>query len=174
MGAVRLGSRIALLLAAALAAGAPLARSGTANVGSVTAFPGWPGTIEGRTITPLPMSSREEAFSSGFPGRIGRFTDGEREIILRWVGGPTRKLHPASECLRAVGYAIEPLPARRTSDGHAMSCFAARKSTGDLTVCERVASTTGESFADISTWYWKALTGATNAPWLSTTIAERR
>ena len=48
---------------------------------AVVAFPGWPSTFEGRTLTPLPLNEMETKFATGFPGRIARFSDGEREII---------------------------------------------------------------------------------------------
>ncbi len=60
--------------------------------------------------TALPLSDREQRFVSGFPGRIARFTDGKREIIVRWVTRETRMLHPAADCFRGMGYAIRPLP----------------------------------------------------------------
>jgi len=51
-----------------------------------------------------PLSNRETRLMNRFPGRIARFTDGNREIILRYVASPTRTLHPAAECFEAVGY----------------------------------------------------------------------
>ncbi len=87
----------AVLVAAAAAALAPLvARSGSAAPVAEGNFPGWPTQYEGRALTELPLTQRELAFVRDFPGRVGRFSDGRREIIIRWVGAPTRRLHPAA------------------------------------------------------------------------------
>ena len=65
-------------------------------------FSGWPNQFEGKTLTALPMTELEQRFMSDFPGKIGRFTDGEREIVIRWVTEATRKLHPASDCFQGL------------------------------------------------------------------------
>ena len=138
----------------------------------------WPTTFEGRPLTPLPLGERDQRFARDFPGQVGRFHDGQRELILRHVARPTRRLHPASDCLRAVGFAIEPLPARRGPDGTTWGCFAARRASGagaaeHLTVCEQIRdATTGRTWPDASSWYWPALAGGTTGPWWSTTMVE--
>lgn len=75
----------------------------------------------------LPLTSLEEVFAHDFSGRIGRFQDGRREIIVRWVNTPTRRLHSATECFRGSGYGVTPLPARRDAAGRSMSCFRANR-----------------------------------------------
>jgi hypothetical protein len=121
----------------------------------------------------MPLTRRELAFSGDFPGRIGRFSDGEREIIIRWVGAPTRMLHPAADCFRGIGYSIAPLPAEKDAKGAAMSCFRATHGADDLKICEIIRDTGGESWPDVSAWYWHALIGATQAPWWSFVVAQR-
>lgn len=163
----------ALALAVVAAATAPLldrarARSEARDAG----FPGWPAQHEGRALSPLPLSAREAAFVNDFPGRVGRFTDGHREIIVRWVGAPTRKLHPASDCLRAVGYAITPIAARTTAAGAPMGCFRAVKGEIAMTVCELVRDERGGHWPDASSWYWHALLARDGGPWWSLTVAE--
>jgi hypothetical protein len=97
------------LLAAALAAMAPLWQCASAPSTEPTpAFAGWPDNFEGRPLTALPLTAAETRFAAGFPGRTARFTDGRREIIMRWIAAPSRKLHPASDCLRSTGYSIQP------------------------------------------------------------------
>src|SRR5262245_27622965 len=93
-----------LLLAAAAAALAPFIERSNGAAASAP-FPGWPAEYEGRALSELPLTSRETAFVQDFPGRVGRFTDGQREIIIRWIGAPTRKLHSAADCFRGSGYA---------------------------------------------------------------------
>ncbi len=139
------------------------------------AFPGWPAQLDGRDLKPLPLSSREERFAAGFPGRIARFTDGRREIIVRWVGRGTRTLHPASDCLIALGYAIKPLPLRVDEAGHLWSQFEATRDDDAVRVSERIYSTGGgQSWTDVSSWYWESLLGKTDGPWWAVTVAERR
>lgn len=162
------------LLAALFAALVPLMdRAGGKGLSnSTSAFPGWPTHYEGQTLTPLPLSSREDAFVRDFPGRTARFSDGRREIILRWVNAPTRMLHPASDCLRGVGYAITPLPVRTNETGVAMNCFRAHKAGAGMTVCELLRDEHGATWPDVSAWYWSALFNQSPAPWWSITLSE--
>jgi hypothetical protein len=159
----------------ALAAAAPmLPRRSRAESGTAAAF-AWPARFEERPLTELPLTGRDQRFADDFPGRVGRFTDGTREIILRFTTEATRRLHPASDCLKAIGYTTEPLPARRGPDGSAWGCFAAHKvDGGDLTVCEQIRDARGRTWPDPSSWYWPALAGSSAGPWWSTTIVERR
>src|SRR5581483_5243587 len=90
-------------------------------------FPGWPAALEGRALTPLPLTAREAELARGFPGRVGRFGDGEAEVILRWVATPTRQLHPAADCLRGSGWSVEPGPLRVDARGHAWGTVRARR-----------------------------------------------
>jgi hypothetical protein len=162
------------LLAAIIAGAAPAVRHGGA--GSVTGgdgFPGWPGAHEGRVLQELPLGEREAGFARGFPGRTARFWDGRREIVMRWVAEPTRRLHSAADCLRAVGYAIAPLPVRRDAAGRLMGCFRAHGPAGDLSVCELIRDGDGGSWPDVSAWYWHALLGIGRGPWWSIVVAER-
>jgi hypothetical protein len=175
MHAMRSRSAIAAVLLAALAA----ALAPFLDVPNVTAmaahqkFPGWPTHYEGRTLTEMALTRREAAFVQDFPGRVGRFTDGRREIIVRWVGAPTRRLHSAADCFRGSGYSITPLPIRKDAAGAAMGCFRARHRAEDMTVCEVIRDERGESWPDVSAWYWNAILSASPAPWWSFVVAER-
>jgi hypothetical protein len=167
------GAGALFLLAAAAAAVAPvIAHDSTRYAAQSSAFPGWPTQYEGRPLTPLPMSAREDRFAQDFPGKIGRFSDGAREIIIRWVAEPTRNLHPASDCFRGIGYSIAPLPLKRDTSGKAMSCFRASRKGASMTVCEGVTSATGRTWPDVSSWYWAALLGAPSGPWWSVVVAQ--
>lgn len=165
---------ILLTIAALAAAVAPLATPRDTAAASVAdAFPGFPARFEGRDLTALPLTAREAAFAEGFPGRIGRFSDGRREILLRWVATPTRKLHPAADCLEAAGYRITPLPLQRAADGRAMSCQAARQDGRTLRVCELVTAESGESWSDVQAWYWSTLLARRPPAVWSVVIAEQ-
>jgi hypothetical protein len=164
----------AFLAATAAAAVAPwaggLRREAEA---AAAAFPGWPARYDGRALVEVPLTAREAVFLRDFPGRVGRFSDGEREIIVRFVGAPTRLLHAAADCFRANGYTITPAPVRRNASGLPMGCFRASLRGESMTVCELLIDAHGESWPDVSAWYWNALLGATTAPWWSFVVAER-
>lgn len=135
-------------------------------------FGGFPETFDGVKIKQLPLSERESYFLEDFPGNIGRFTDGRREIIIRSVREATRKLHPASDCFRAIGYTTKPLPLKIDEGGKRWSCFAAVKRDEKLRVCERIQDAAGREWTDVSAWYWAAL-GEPDGNWLAYTVAER-
>jgi hypothetical protein len=136
-------------------------------------FPGWPDTYDGRPLTEFPLTAREAVFLRDFPGRVGRFSDGEREIIIRFVGAPTRLVHSAADCFRANGYAITPAAVRRNRSGLLMASFSASLHGETLTVSELLIDSHGGSWPDVSAWYWNALLGGTNPPWWSFVVAEK-
>jgi len=148
---------------------APSAPSG--NTGTVV-FPGWPAELEGKTLTPLPLTELEQRFNNDFPGKIARFSDGKREIVIRWVTEATRKLHPASDCFQGLGYTVKPLAIQRDEKGSLWSSFAATKGNDRLRVYERIHSDDGESWSDVSAWYWAALQQGTGS-WWAVTVAEK-
>jgi len=135
-----------------------------------TAFPGWPERYAGGLLHPLPLGPREAAFARGFPGRIARFHDGRRQLVLRYVDRATRQLHPASDCFRGSGYAVAPRPVRREADGRRSGCFAATRGTESLLVCERIDGPGGRTWSDVSAWYWAALAG--DGPYWAVTVVE--
>lgn len=170
-------SHVYYLIACAIAALMPFvsARFETPeSSAAVVTFPGWPGTFAGKTLTPLPLNETEKRFATGFPGRIGRFSDGEREIIIRWVTEATRKLHPASDCFQGLGYSVKPLAAHRDENGLLWASFAATKGNERLRVYERIHSDSGESWTDVSAWYWSALRHEGSGSWWAMTVAEKQ
>lgn len=160
------------VIACALAGAVPLAPTRAKSDGHGVGFPGWPARFEGSPLRPLPLSDREKRFAKGFPGRIAGFTDGRRQILMRWIAKPTRRLHPASDCYRGLGYAVKPLPSWTDSRGIRWGVFEARKAEG-VRVLERIHDTSGNSWADVSAWYWAALLGKTESPWWAVTVTER-
>ena len=175
MGTLRSrAATLAMLLAAVAAAIAPLADM-TERAASAAAdgFPGWPSHYEDSALLELPLTVREVAFTRDFPGRVGRFSDGQREIIIRWVNAPTRRLHSAADCFRGSGYSTTPLPTRRNATGAAMGCFRASVRGEDMAICEVIRDDRGETWPDVSAWYWHAMLGSSPAPWWSFVVAER-
>lgn len=158
-----------LIAAAALAAGlVPLLPAREAPPPAPVT---WPTMFEGQKLMPMKPAPEDAALARGFPGRIARFSDGRRQIVLRSVSTATRQLHPARDCFKAIGYAITPAPMRVSPAGTA-SCFEARRDGAAVLVCERITDAQGHSFADASAWYWAALLGSSTGPWLAATIVE--
>lgn len=136
------------------------------------AFPGWPETFEGRSLTPLlEDAGKGEAFAS-FPGKLRAFTDGKRTILMRWLTQPTRQLHPASDCYRAIGYEVDWQPLIIDGEGKRWSCFSAKQGKNLVFVKERIADENGGTWSDVSSWYWSAMLGSTTAPWWSITVED--
>jgi exosortase len=135
-------------------------------------FVEWPQQFEGRPLQPLALSEVEQRFAAGFPGAIARFDDGERLLSLRHVTRPSRKLHPAADCYRALGFVIERISLqRRVGNPGLQRCFTARDGQSVQRVCEYIEDAAGQSFSDTSAWYWAALSGRSAGPWLAVTTA---
>ncbi|HEX8240640.1 MAG TPA: hypothetical protein VF574_12950 [Allosphingosinicella sp.] len=132
----------------------------------------WPQRFEGRPVVRLAPTPEDRLLASGFPGHVARFSDGRRQIVLRQVAAPTRRLHPARDCFRAVGYAIGPSAMRVGPGGRPASCFTAARGGRVLRVCEQVRGPDGRSWPDISSWYWSALAGTASGPWLAALTVE--
>jgi len=132
----------------------------------------WPTVFEGRAIVPMAPAPEDARLAKDFPGRIARFSDGERQVVLRRVATATRQLHPARDCFKAIGYTITPAPMRVLAGGATASCFEARRDGGAVRVCEWITDSKGRSFADASSWYWPALFGNSKGPWLASTVIE--
>lgn len=162
------------LIASALAALAPLYRPQSGSAPAVEdAFVGWPQALQGRDLEQLPLTSREKYFAGAFPGKIGRFSDGQRQYIIRWAARPTRRLHPAADCFKAGGYIIENKPIRRDSWGTSWLSFKATRQGQTLRVCERIYDDEDNNWTDVSAWYWAATLGKTDGPWWVVTVIER-
>jgi hypothetical protein len=166
------------MIACSLAAAIPLlpthSRDLATNSSGAT-FPGWPTHFEGRTLTRLPLSEREERFGRDFPGKVARFTDGEREIIIRWVWEATRRLHPASDCFEGIGYRVRPAALRVDEAGARWGSFTATRGGEGLRVYERIYRDGGrDGWTDVSSWYWSAALSEKSAgPWWAITVAEK-
>lgn len=133
----------------------------------------WPLQFEGRALRPLALSPVEQRFAEDFPGQLGRFTDGQRSIVLRQVLRPTRKLHPTEDCFRALGYRIEQTQLRERIGATGLQrCFVASRNGGRLQVCDYIEDAAGQSFSDTSAWYWSALSGRSTGPWQAVTLAS--
>jgi HAMP domain-containing protein len=159
------------VLACILAAAVPFVRATSKPRNIDDSFPGWPASFEGRPLVPLPLTAGELRFEREFAGRIARFTDGQREIALRWVTEPTRSLHPAADCLKATGYDVRPQPIMVDHDGRQWGVLSATRNGRTMQVRERIYDSADHTWTDVSAWYWSALLGG-SGPWWAVTIAE--
>ena len=160
-------------MSCATAAVTPLVTPKQNRAVALDSFPGWPDVFAGRALTETPLSDREKGFSSGFPGRIGRLTDGERQFIVRWICRESRKVHPSQDCFKGAGYKVRPLPVQIHPDNTRWGCFAAEKDGEVLKVSERISDDAGGTWTDVSSWYWSALLRRTRGPWWAVTIVEK-
>lgn len=136
-------------------------------------FKGWDKTFEGKKITELPLSENEKYFLKDFPGYVSKFTDGEREIIMRYITEGTRKLHPSSDCFKGTGYKINFKPVEIDKASNLKwNSFTALKNNQTLKIKERIFSQ-NESWTDVSSWYWSTLLNKSKGPWTAITVIEK-
>lgn len=162
--------RLAFLASCVIAGLVPFRSPTHAN--TTMALPDWPTQWDGREISQVPLSGRDEKFSENFPGRIAKFTDGQREFVFRWVTTGTRQLHSSADCFRGAGYTITPQPAFRDQSERQWSVFLARRDSRQLLVRERIVDQQGREWTDVSAWFWSVALGQTQGPWLSVTAVE--
>jgi hypothetical protein len=160
------------VIACVLAAIVPLAPSLQAAKHADRGFPGWPTHFEGRALTRIGLSEREQAFAKGFPGRMAAFTDGRRTILFRWVAKETRKLHSSWDCFRGSGYSVSPPHLRKYETGRLWGAFRATRGPETLHVSERISDDSGKFWTDVSAWYWAALLGKSPGPWWAVTAVR--
>lgn len=137
------------------------------------AFHEWPSTWDGAPLRPLALSEVEHRFAQRFPGAIARMTDGQAVFVLRHVASPTRMLHPAADCYRALGYRVTQVRLEDDAQQRRWRCFSAARKHGEtLRVCERIVDADGRAFTDTSAWYWAAAAGQSQGPWQAVTVAS--
>jgi hypothetical protein len=158
---------LCLLWSAAFALRAPAAPATTAS------FHEWPSHWDGVLLRPLALSEVEQRFADRFPGAIARLTDGRQTLVMREVNAPTRMLHPAADCYRALGYRIEQTRLERDAQARLWRCFVTEgPGAQKLRVCERIVDAEGTAFTDTSDWYWAAASGRSHGPWQAVTLAR--
>lgn len=132
----------------------------------------WPSHYKNNKLKRLPLSQLEKKYFGKFPGKMARFTDGSRQIIMRWVIKPSRMLHPAKDCFKGLGYKISNINLER-SNNKLWRKFTASKTNARLIVREQIIDKHNNVFTDTSSWYWNALLKRSQGPWLAITVAER-
>ncbi len=132
-----------------------------------------PTHYQGVPLIPTSLSVKEKRFYKNFPGQIAKFKAGPRAVIFRWMTKATRKIHPAGACLRGLGYNVEPQPLRRDRAGNLHGVSMATRGKQILLVKERLYDRVGNSWTDVSSWYWSAILGFSDGPWCAVTVMER-
>lgn len=162
------------LVLLAIAAALPLARPESRASAALPELPDFPARIEGRALSPCAPSELEAPFLARFPGRVGRFTDGERLWILRQVATPTLALHSSARCLRAAGWNVAAAEALKDAEGSVWSAVRATREGVAVTLRERVVShATGRTWPDVDAWRWDTWFGRDPGPWCAMTAIER-
>jgi hypothetical protein len=136
-------------------------------------FGGWVDQWDGATLKRIDFTWRERAFREGFPGQVAHFSDGRRELIMRYTERATRKLLSAEECFRNAGFKITPLDVYGDNKGRNWSLFEAEKFGETLRVSERVTDRRGREWLRVGSWYWAATFGWSSGPWWTITVVER-
>ena len=148
--------------------GPEMREDSTSDVG----FPGWLTAPLPPGLSPLELSPRDTRFAGQFPGRIAAFSDGRSTWIVRWLARPTRKLHPAADCLRATGYTVTSEPIFAAADGSHWGVVKASLGPEKLVVRERIIAAGGGEFTDVSAWFWSAILEKSKGPWWCLTRIE--
>jgi hypothetical protein len=137
-------------------------------------FPGWPEQFDGVTLQKLPLSAREEQLAQGFTGRIACFTDGEREIILRWTSLAQKNLSSALDYFKRQHYNVTFRDIWKDPNRVYWRSFDATKTNEHLRVWERIYDAAGNSWTETPTWYWAVLWGKTRGPWWVIAMIEQQ
>ncbi len=136
-------------------------------------FPGWSASPLPDNAREIALGPREARFARQFPGKIGAFRAGDHTWIVRWIARPTRKLHPASDCLRASGYTVRPTTAFMDTNGKLWGACTAAREEEHLHIRERIfPSDDGEGWSDVSAWYWHAVLRKNRGPWWAVTVVK--
>jgi exosortase/archaeosortase family protein len=130
-------------------------------------------SFQGVPVTRVALNEAEETFYRDFPGTIAVYEAGYDKIIVRHVKRATRKLHPASHCLRAEGFGIGEETVVEDEEGRWLSYPITRN--GEMFhVKEHITCpASGRSWPEISAWFWHALLHTGEGPWQAVTVISK-
>ncbi|MCP5534637.1 MAG: hypothetical protein H7A51_00195 [Akkermansiaceae bacterium] len=132
----------------------------------------WPAEFDGEPLIRLDQTAFEKSFQRDFPGSIATFRCGGKQVILRHITTASRKLHPSSDCLRASGYHIGAMRIQTDDKNRQWAGYTAINPDNTYIVLERIIDTRGNTWTDVSSWYWHALIHPDRAPWLAQTVIQ--
>ncbi len=116
---------------------------------------------------PLTFDAASGRFVKSFPGTIELFGQDGRRLLARTIRRATRRYHLSADCYRALGYEIEPLPLLREPDGTLWGRVLAFRGQERIELRERVVSQDGQAWTDPSSWFWSAMLGRSQGPWVA-------
>jgi len=119
-----------------------------------------------------PLFFRETPLITRFPGKIRVATSGGSHVLIREVAAPTRALHSSLDCFRGSGYRVGVPRVERDAMGRSWSVFTARRGGREWKVFEVFVNAAGESWTDVSSWYWSAWFHPSEGPWQAVTRVE--
>jgi hypothetical protein len=131
--------------------------------------------MAGPFLAPPRAVGGRTSLRAGLPRKIVRLTDGQDALIWRYVTRPTRMLHPAADCYRALGWHIRDERIEQVENdrqGGLWRCFVAEHEEARLRVCKLIEDAGGQVFTDASAWYWATIAGQSAGPWQATTVAS--
>lgn len=127
----------------------------------------------GEALTPLPLTPAEEKFYTGFPGSVATYEGHSFKLIVRTVTRATRKLHPASHCLRAEGFSISEKSRTTLPDGSRWLTYTATRNGAQWLIREHISQIDGDmQWSEIPAWFWHAFLHPTGGPWEAITIMQ--
>ena len=128
---------------------------------------------QGAPLTQIPLTPAEKNFYGNFPGSIAVYESADFKLIVRRVNRATRKLHPASHCLRAEGFRI----GEKTviDEGRALwISYSAIRDSDSYLVTEHISCpATQQSWPEISAWYWHAFFHSGDGPWEAVAVISK-
>lgn len=127
-------------------------------------------SYQGTPVTRTDLSPTEKNFYGNFPGSIAVYGAADFKLIVRQVNRATRKLHPASHCLRAEGFRIGEKRVVEINRNRWLS-YSVTRGGNTLFVKENITCTAnGQNWAEIPAWYWHAFFNPGDGPWEAVTV----
>ncbi len=127
----------------------------------------WPARFMGEELIPISLSEWEQGFYADFPGDAAQFQVGAERLILRKVNRATRKLHPARDCFKGMGYEVKETGLKRDGYERVWNSFRASKKDEKVEVFELITDESENAWSDVSAWYWAVISKKTEGPWTS-------
>lgn len=128
---------------------------------TVSGTPAWPQKWKGEWLEPEPLPRREREFAKSLPGHIGNFRAGSRQVIIKQIHRPTRRLHPISHCLVATGYTVESLGKGKYTATRVGECLFIEETIYEKEIGSK------KTWHDVSQWFWHASKNRTSGPWIA-------
>lgn len=130
-------------------------------------------SYQGEALTPLALTPAEEKFYTNFPGSVAIYEGHSFKLIVRTVTRATRKLHPASHCLRAEGFHISEKTQTNLPDGSRWLTYTATRNGAQWLIREHIAQTDGDKqWSEIPAWFWHAFLHPADGPWKAITVMQ--